>query len=141
LQDHERAVVVGERSYGKGSVQNVIPMEKGQSALKLTTASYWRPSGKNIDRHPDSKETDEWGVQPNKGFEVKLTPEQRVEFVRWRNDRDVVRDRKKPAKDPKKGEENKKPFTDEVLKKAADHLKEQIKKAEGDVPLHERARA
>src|ERR1019366_327268 len=57
LQDHARAIIVGERSYGKGSVQNLIEMEDGATALKLTTASYWRPSGKNIHRFPDSKET------------------------------------------------------------------------------------
>jgi len=139
LQDHKRAVVVGERSYGKGSVQNVIPMEKGQSALKLTTASYWRPSGRNIDRHPDAKDEDEWGVKPDKGFEVPMTLEQRVEFVRWRNERDVVRNGKKHPKkesdkDPKKESDKdpkkeKKPFVDEVLKKAVEHLREQIKKA------------
>ena len=72
LQDHNRAVVIGERSYGKGSVQNVILMENDTSALKLTTASYWRPSGKNIHRFPDSKDTDEWGVKPN-DFGFKLT--------------------------------------------------------------------
>ncbi len=55
LQDHARAVIIGERSYGKGSVQNVIAMESGSSALKLTTASYWRPSERNIHRFPDSK--------------------------------------------------------------------------------------
>jgi len=65
LQDHGRAVIIGERSYGKGSVQNVIKMEGGKSALKLTTASYWRPSGKNIHRFFDSKDTDDWGVRPN----------------------------------------------------------------------------
>ncbi len=143
LQDHKRAIVVGERSYGKGSVQNIIPMEHGKSALKLTTASYWRPSGRNIDRHPDSKESDEWGVRPDKGMEVKLMPEQRVEYIRWRNDRDVVRgDKHRPKKevkkDPKKDE---KPFVDEVLHKAVEQLKEQIKKAERDLPLHQRARA
>ena len=78
LQDHGRAIVVGERSYGKGSVQNIIKMENGTSALKLTTASYWRPSGKNIHRFPDPKDfeaagidPDEWGVLPS-GY--KLTP-------------------------------------------------------------------
>jgi carboxyl-terminal processing protease len=148
LQDHKRAVIVGERSYGKGSVQNIIQMERGQSALKLTTASYWRPSGRNIDRHPDSKETDEWGVKPDKGFEVELSPEKRAEFLRWRNERDIVRDRKRPAKkDEKKTEkkdekkEEKKPFVDEVLQRAVDHLKQQIKKAEREIPLHNRARA
>ncbi|MEK6234818.1 MAG: S41 family peptidase, partial [Planctomycetales bacterium] len=50
LQDHNRAIVIGERTWGKGSVQNVIDLEEGKSALKLTTASYWRPSGKNIHR-------------------------------------------------------------------------------------------
>ena len=49
LQDHRRAVVVGERSYGKGTVQQVIPLA-GKSLLKLTWASFWRPSGKNIHR-------------------------------------------------------------------------------------------
>src|SRR5205809_673941 len=43
LQDHARAVIIGERSFGKGSVQNLIEMEDGQTALKITTASYWRP--------------------------------------------------------------------------------------------------
>src|SRR5207245_8397709 len=76
LQDHNRAIIVGERSYGKGSVQNIIEMENRTSALKLTTASYWRPSGKNIHRFPDSKDTDEWGVKPNPGFEVPLTSEE-----------------------------------------------------------------
>lgn len=65
LQDHLRAIIIGERSFGKGSVQNVIPMENGLSALKLTTASYWRPSGKNIHRFAESKDGDDWGVQPN----------------------------------------------------------------------------
>ena len=52
LKDNGRAVIVGERSWGKGSVQNVIELEQGESALKLTTASYHRPNGKNIHRFP-----------------------------------------------------------------------------------------
>jgi carboxyl-terminal processing protease len=65
LQDHQRAVVIGERTFGKGSVQSVVKMEDGASAMKLTTGSYERPSGKNIHRFTDAKETDDWGVQPN----------------------------------------------------------------------------
>src|SRR5207247_3653698 len=72
LQDHKRAVIIGERSYGKGSVQNIILLENETSALKLTTASYWRPSGRNINRYPDRRDfeaaridPDEWGVRPN----------------------------------------------------------------------------
>ena len=92
LQDHKRAVVIGERSYGKGSVQNIIEMHEGSasSALKLTTASYWRPSGKNIHRFPDAKETDEWGVMPDKGYEVKLSDAEMGELVRYRRDRDIL---------------------------------------------------
>ncbi|HEX4129626.1 MAG TPA: S41 family peptidase [Pirellulales bacterium] len=100
LQDHHRAVVIGERTWGKGSVQNVIDLEDGKSALKLTTASYWRPSGKNIHRFPDAKEADEWGVSPDKGYEMKLTDNETSDLVRYRRDRDVlqVNHFKKPVK-------------------------------------------
>lgn len=47
LQDHKRAIVMGSKSFGKGSVQTVIPMDEG-SALKLTTARYYTPSGRSI---------------------------------------------------------------------------------------------
>ncbi len=48
LQDHKRATVVGTRSFGKGSVQTVIPLGSGNGALILTTARYFTPSGKSI---------------------------------------------------------------------------------------------
>jgi carboxyl-terminal processing protease len=128
LQDNGRAVIVGERSYGKGSVQNIIPLEKDTSALKLTTASYWRPSGKNIHRFPDSKEEDEWGVRPSEGFEVAMKDEERLEYLLWRSDRDIVRTKPKPQETDKP---EKKPFHDRVLEKAAEHIKGEIaKKAE-----------
>ncbi|PRY92848.1 carboxyl-terminal processing protease [Hasllibacter halocynthiae] len=47
LQDHQRAIVVGEGSFGKGSVQTVMPL-RGQSAMRLTTARYYTPSGRSI---------------------------------------------------------------------------------------------
>lgn len=90
LQDHHRAVIIGERTWGKGSVQNVIELEEGRSALKLTTASYLRPNGHNIHRFPDSKESDEWGVMPDKGYEVKLSDAEMGELVRYRRDRDIL---------------------------------------------------
>lgn len=91
LQDHKRALVVGERSWGKGSVQNVIELEGGQSALKLTTASYHRPSGKNIHRFPNAKESDEWGVMPDEGYLVKFSPEEMQKYLEYRRQRDVLR--------------------------------------------------
>jgi carboxyl-terminal processing protease len=90
LQDHHRAVIVGERTWGKGSVQNVIELEDGKSALKLTTATYTRPNGHNIHRFPDAKETDEWGVKPDDGMEVKLTDSEMAGLVTDRHRRDVV---------------------------------------------------
>ena len=71
LQDHGRAVVVGTRSWGKGTVQNVMPFEGGKSALKLTVATYWRPSGNNIHRHVDATDEDAWGVTPDEGCLVE----------------------------------------------------------------------
>ena len=91
LQDHKRVVVVGERSWGKGSVQNVLPLESGASALKLTTAQYLRPNGKNIHRFPDSKPTDEWGVHPNEGFEVRFETQDFRDYEKFRRDRDIIR--------------------------------------------------
>jgi carboxyl-terminal processing protease len=96
LQDHSGknqyvARIVGERTWGKGSVQNVIELDSGKSALKLTTASYHRPSGKNIHRFPDSKETDEWGVMPDDGFLVKLQIPEMEAYVDYRRERDVLR--------------------------------------------------
>src|SRR5262245_44408776 len=129
LQDHLRAVIIGERSYGKGSVQNVIAMEGGATALKLTTASYWRPSGKNIHRFPDAKEEEEWGVKPNKGFEVKLSDEERVNYFRWRYNRDIVR---RNGEGPKpKDEEKLKDFRDRVLDKAVEYVRGELKKQHG----------
>ncbi|MFL5241915.1 MAG: S41 family peptidase [Gemmataceae bacterium] len=133
LQDHGRAVIIGERSYGKGSVQNIIRInegDRGMSALKLTTASYWRPSGKNIHRFPDSKETDEWGVKPDPGYEITMKDEERLEYMIDRNRRDVVRGKEAAAAKPKDDKnKDKKPFEDRVLKKAMEYMHEQIKKS------------
>ncbi|MDB4370823.1 S41 family peptidase [Mariniblastus sp.] len=88
LQDHGRATVIGEQTWGKGTVQNVIPIQRGESALKLTTASYWRPSGRHIDRYDEiAKETEVWGVQPDEGWKIELSEEDifknsRVRYVR-----------------------------------------------------------
>ncbi len=102
LQDHHRAVIIGERTWGKGSVQNVIELEGGKSALKLTTASYHRPSGKNIHRFPDAKDEDEWGVMPDPGYELKLNRSQTEQLIVYRHDRDILvgKHAKAATKDP-----------------------------------------
>jgi carboxyl-terminal processing protease len=90
LQDHQRATIIGSRTFGKGSVQRLFLMESGTSRLRLTTAKYLRPSGKNIHRFPDSKEADEWGVHPD--IEVKLSQSEELDWLISRRERDVVRD-------------------------------------------------
>jgi carboxyl-terminal processing protease len=55
LQDHRRAVVMGERSFGKGSVQSVLPLSE-TTALRLTTARYYTPSGRSVQ---------EGGIEPD----------------------------------------------------------------------------
>jgi carboxyl-terminal processing protease len=89
LQDHKRAVVVGHRSYGKGSVQNIMELEDGNSVLKLTVASYHRPSGENIHRFRDAKTTDKWGVSPDPDMEVKLAPAEYRDWFLARRARDL----------------------------------------------------
>jgi carboxyl-terminal processing protease len=88
LQDHGRAIVIGQRSYGKGTVQQLLPLESGKSLLKLTWASFWRPSGVNI-HHADGVADDaKWGVSPNAGYESKLSPEEYKTYLAYRDKRD-----------------------------------------------------
>ena len=59
LQDHDRAHLIGERSYGKGSVQHILDFDGGD--IKMTTATFWRPSKKNLNKSSTSgKPEDVW---------------------------------------------------------------------------------
>jgi carboxyl-terminal processing protease len=88
LQDHGRAIVIGQRSYGKGTVQQLLPVESGKSLLKLTWASFWRPSGANIHRAVGVPEDANWGVSPDPGHESKLSPEEYKTYLAYREKRD-----------------------------------------------------
>ncbi|XZE19280.1 S41 family peptidase [Pirellulaceae bacterium SH449] len=91
LQDNQRATVIGKRTFGKGSVQNVIPLDGGRAALRLTTAYYFPPSGKMIHRRKDAKSDDDWGVVPDEGFEVGIELDQLDQLI------DRFRKRSDPA--------------------------------------------
>jgi len=123
LQDDGRAKVVGQRSYGKGTVQNFLPLSGHEGVLKLTTANYWRPSGKNIQRPADEKESDHWGVSPDAGMEVKMNDEQFRKWMQWRRERDRIR--------PVQTEDNVGDVDrlkhDPPLARAVEHLETQIK--------------
>ena len=81
LQDHDRAIVVGERSYGKGTVQEVVDLGHAFGAMKLTIATYWRPSGQNINRPKEDAKSDAkdaaWGVSPNEGYDLPVEDDER----------------------------------------------------------------
>ena len=85
-------------------------------ALKLTTATYWRPSEKNIHRLPDDGEEKEWGVKPNKGYEVVVEKDELMQRWQWRRRRDWPADNGEPAEDGAK------PFVDRQLAKALEYV-------------------
>lgn len=89
LQDHARAVVVGQRTWGKGTVQEVITLADNRGALRLTTSGYLRPSRDNIHRQKDDDEHDVWGVMPDEGFQVIVDGEERQRREQWRLRRDL----------------------------------------------------
>ncbi|MBI1249137.1 PDZ domain-containing protein [bacterium] len=91
LQDHNRATIVGERSYGKGTVQSIFELDGDRRALKITTATYWRPSGHNIHRFPDATDEDDWGVTPNPGWTLELDQETMKKVALGRRLHDVDR--------------------------------------------------
>lgn len=91
LQDHGRAVVVGERTFGKGTVQELIPLPGKRGTLKLTTSSYWRPSGQDINRPSGAGPEASWGVLPDPGYEVKLDGAALARLVRWHREVGVFR--------------------------------------------------
>jgi carboxyl-terminal processing protease len=125
LQDHKRAVIVGERTWGKGSVQSVMELEEGKSALKLTTAEYFRPSGKSIHRFPDSKNNNQWGVEPDKGFEPRLSDKEIIELNRDRRIRDILRNGNGEKNDSRPGKSQ---FTDRAMQMAVKYLAAELEK-------------
>ena len=131
LQDHERAIIMGSRSYGKGSVQTIHPFETG-GRLKLTTATFWRPNsdpsrGKgNLNKaSTKGRDEDEWGVTPNAGFVLKLSTKELNELQDHQRDREIIRrpDRRN------NGEAKTSDFHDRQLEMALEYLRGQIRTA------------
>ncbi len=91
LQDYHRATIVGTRSFGKGSVQDLFPLEHGEAYLKLTTQYYRLPGGRIIHHKPNAVT---WGIQPD--VVVEMTDRQVAEALQMRQDLDVIRDPSDP---------------------------------------------
>ncbi len=122
LQDHGRAIVMGERSYGKGSVQNIQDFEGGQ--IKVTIASFWRPSGKNLNKSSTAgKDDEDWGVKPDKGFGLELSRKERDDLHEHLRNTEIIPRRDRPA--PKEKTE----FKDRQLDTALKYLRDQVRAA------------
>jgi len=126
LQDHGRALIVGSRSYGKGSVQTILPFrDTGKMAqIKVTTATFWRPSDKNLNKASTSgKDEDEWGVKPDKGYNLALSIKELNDLQDYQRDREIIA--RPGGKAPAVNEQ----FRDRQLDMALDYLRAQIKLA------------
>ncbi len=113
LQDNGRAIVAGQRSYGKGTVQEVVDLGPALGEMKFTVATYWRPSGQDINRPPDDGKNIPWGVTPNEGFDVPISDQQRQKLLEYTQDREIaaLTGAKRPPE-----------VQDLVLQKAEEHL-------------------
>jgi len=87
LSDQGRAVILGTRSFGKGSVQTVRPLESGAGVLKITEQYYYLPSGRLLHRRDDSTV---WGVDPTAGYFVPVTMDETLEMLRARREQEII---------------------------------------------------
>ncbi|MGN6726049.1 MAG: S41 family peptidase [Tepidisphaeraceae bacterium] len=76
LKDNKRAVVVGARTYGKGSVQEVMPLDANAGELKMTVAYWYLPNGERVQRLKDAKT---WGVEPD--YVVPMDDQQQAKLI------------------------------------------------------------
>src|SRR5262249_29484728 len=69
-------LIAGQRTLGKGSIQKPVALPSVPSAyFRLTQGTFLRPSSKSLHRYPDSKPSDDWGVQPDPQAELRLSPD------------------------------------------------------------------
>lgn len=126
LQDHRRAIILGTQSFGKGSVQTILPLQ-GNAAMRLTTARYYTPSGRSIQAK---------GIEPD--ITVELAKIEKIEEGRRRREADLrgalvnpddsdTPAAQPPAEVPTPGEaaseENEDPLEDYQLARAVDLLR------------------
>ena len=118
LQDNDRAVIVGQRSFGKASVQQVLPLDGG-AGLRLTIAKYYTPKGRLIHRdYRDKTKENEGGIFPD--VEVKVDSKQEVNIFMQYNNIVYIPGQKTPKMEFKE--------KDPVLDKAVEILKEGTEK-------------
>ncbi len=87
LSDNHRALFVGTRTFGKGSVQQIMMLDNNEGALKITNAYYYLPNGRNI-HHRENSLT--WGVDPSEGCYVPMNNSQLVSMAEARRRADAL---------------------------------------------------
>jgi C-terminal peptidase prc len=118
LQDRGRALIVGERTEGKGVVEEGVDFDRG--ILRLPVASLWRPSGKPLNRPGDrGAEDDDWGVRPDKGYLVELSARDRAALAAAQARAEVILP-------PGKADQERGSFKDVQLEKAREYLRARI---------------
>jgi carboxyl-terminal processing protease len=135
LQDQQRATILGERSFGKGSVQTIVDFPTTGAKIKLTTATFWRPNGKNLHKADTSgKAEEDWGVAPDEGFVMPLSREERLTLGDKLRDLEII-------PNPALKKEPKPEVKDRQLEAALKQVRKQLgddpepkKKAESNTP-------
>lgn len=102
LKDNKRAIILGTKSFGKGSVQSVIPLPDG-SGLRLTTSKYFTPSGKSIHGI---------GITPDIEIKKEIPPEKTAAEANRKDDIEKIFDNIKPDKDKSEKDKNENPPAD-----------------------------
>jgi len=123
LQEHGRAKVIGERTYGKGTVQDLIELDGGFGAIRLTTATYW-VGANSINKSPDATEEDQWGIMPDEGYEVVVEGEDRVKLLEQRRKRDLFIPN---AGGNGSANDEPEPLVDPQLEKAVEYVEEAVR--------------
>jgi len=125
LKDHKRATIIGVRTYGKGSVQSLIPLDRNLGELKITTAYYYLPNGQCIHRRPNAKT---WGVDPN--LSIPLSMQEQKQIEESRRDSDILWGKLSAtatvAANGKKLPTSKPLKIDRQLSAALDHLRKEL---------------
>jgi carboxyl-terminal processing protease len=89
LMDNRRALIIGEQTYGKGSVQELIGLDGKAGELKLTVAYYYLPSGRLVHRKKDMKDGDDYGVKPQ--IVVPMDPQQERAAMMLRRENELFK--------------------------------------------------
>ena len=123
LQDHGRALILGTRSFGKGSVQTVYPLGGPGGGLRLTTARYYTPSGRSIQEHGIAPDIVVEQIRPEP--EEETLPERREEDLRGHldNEGSTIQDEEDPPAEETAEVEDDPTDGDYQLARAIEHLR------------------